>query len=47
MVKFIFFTIGAMFGGLVGIVTMCLLQINRLREGFHGKENEPDGKEND
>lgn len=30
MHEFIFFLIGLLLGGTVGVVTMCLLQINRL-----------------
>lgn len=32
MSEFIFFMIGLMLGGLVGIVIMCLLQANRLHD---------------
>ena len=32
MSEFLFFTIGTMLGGLVGVVLMCCLQINRLTE---------------
>ena len=32
MSEFIFFMIGLMLGGLVGIVIMCLLQVNRLHD---------------
>lgn len=32
MHEFLFFLIGLMIGGIVGIVTMCLLQINRLND---------------
>lgn len=36
MSEFLFFTIGTMLGGLVGVVLMCCLQINRLskKEGL-------------
>ena len=30
MSEFLFFLIGTMFGNLVGVMLMCLLQINRL-----------------
>ena len=30
MSEFLFFLIGTMFGSLVGVMLMCLLQINRL-----------------
>ena len=30
MSEFLFFNIGTMLGGLVGVVLMCCLQINRL-----------------
>ena len=32
MHEFLFFLIGLIIGGIVGIVTMCLLQINRLND---------------
>lgn len=32
MHEFIFFLIGLMLGGIVGVFTMCLLQINRLHD---------------
>ena len=32
MSEFILFMIGLMLGGLVGIVIMCLLQVNRLHD---------------
>ena len=32
MHEFLFSLIGLMIGGIVGIVTMCLLQINRLND---------------
>lgn len=31
MYEFLFFIIGIILGGLIGVVVMCLLQINRLR----------------
>ena len=40
MSEFIFFLIGIMLGGCIGIVIMCLLQINRLNEHFHRKEHD-------
>ncbi len=30
MSEFLFFVIGTMLGGVIGVVLMCLLQINRL-----------------
>ena len=36
MSELLFFIIGTMLGGCVGVVTMCLLQINRLQ----GKDDE-------
>jgi len=32
MLSFILFLIGLMLGGMIGIVTMCLVQINRIHE---------------
>jgi hypothetical protein len=32
MSEFLFFVIGTMLGGVIGVVLMCLLQINRLSE---------------
>ena len=32
MREFLFFVIGTMLGGMVGVVLMCLMQINRLSE---------------
>ena len=32
MIEFIFFIIGTMLGGIIGVVIMCLMQINRLAE---------------
>ena len=39
MSEFLFFTIGTMLGGLVGVVLMCCLQIDRLSKK-EGLENE-------
>lgn len=36
MSELLFFIIGIMLGGCIGVVTMCLFQINRL----HGKDDE-------
>ncbi len=36
MSELLFFIIGTMLGGCIGVVIMCLLQINRL----HGKDND-------
>ena len=33
MSEFLFFLIGTMLGSVIGVVIMCLLQINRLSEG--------------
>lgn len=32
MHELLFFIIGCMLGGIVGVVTMCLLQINRISD---------------
>lgn len=32
MHEFLFFMIGLMIGGIIGVITMCLLQINRLND---------------
>lgn len=32
MSEFLFFVIGTMLGGIIGVVLMCLMQINRLSE---------------
>lgn len=32
MSAFIWFLLGSMFGGTVGIVVMCILQVNRLHD---------------
>lgn len=32
MHEFLFFLIGLMIGGIIGVITMCLLQINRLND---------------
>ena len=40
MSEFLFFIIGIMLGGLVGVVVMCCLQIHRLSE----KEDEDNAK---
>lgn len=32
MLAFILFLIGLMLGGIIGMVTMCLVQINRINE---------------
>lgn len=40
MHELLFFIIGCLLGGIVGVVTMCLLQINRLSdEKIHRKED--------
>lgn len=40
MSKFLFFLIGTMLGSVIGVVTMCVLQINRLSE----RRDDPDAK---
>lgn len=40
MSEFIFFMIGLMLGGCVGVVMMCLLQINRLNREIYRKDDE-------
>ena len=43
MMEFIFLLIGLMLGGCVGVVTMCLLQINRSSEyHYHRKDKDDD-----
>lgn len=39
MSEFIFFTIGTLIGGLIGVTTMCLFQINNLNK-YYRRENE-------
>lgn len=43
MLSFILFLIGLMLGGIIGIVTMCLVQINRI----HVKSWKEDDDEKD
>ncbi len=45
MTAFIFFLIGLMLGGCVGITTMCLVQINRIHQFDNGKEQVKDEKD--
>ena len=46
MTEFIFFMIGIMLGGLAGVTTMCLFQINNINKyNSHREENENE-KEN-
>ncbi len=37
MMRFLWFFLGTLFGGIVGVITMCLFQINRYRK----EENTP------
>lgn len=39
MLSFILFLIGLMLGGIIGIVTMCLVQINRINEKSWKEDN--------
>ena len=39
MLLFILFLIGLMLGGIIGIVTMCLVQINRINEKSWKEDN--------
>lgn len=43
--KILLFTIGLIVGGLFGIVTMCLVQINRNTEEVLKKEDDNNEKE--
>lgn len=45
MTAFIFFLIGLMLGGFVGITTMCLVQINRINQYDNRKEQIKDEKD--
>lgn len=42
MHELLFFIIGCLLGGMVGIITMCLLQINRLNEIHTSRKEEND-----
>ncbi len=44
MLSFILFLIGLMLGGVIGMVTMCLFQINRIHEKCRKEE---DNEKND
>ncbi len=44
MLSFILFLIGLMLGGVIGIVTMCLIQINHIHEKYR---KEDDNEKND
>lgn len=44
MSEFIFFTIGTLIGGLIGITTMCLFQINNINRYYKIKEDENEKK---
>lgn len=41
MHELLFFIIGCLLGGIVGVVTMCLMQINRLND-IHTSSKEDD-----
>ena len=43
MSEFLFFVIGTMLGGMVGVVLMCLMQINRLSDREVKKSEKPKG----
>ena len=40
MHEFLFFTIGFLLGGIAGILTMCLVQINRIRNNQNSRKEE-------
>ncbi|MCR0185355.1 DUF3789 domain-containing protein [[Clostridium] innocuum] len=40
MHEFLFFTIGFLLGGIAGISTMCLVQINRIRNNQNSRKEE-------
>ena len=45
MREFVFFLLGVMLGGLTGIMMMCMLQINRLKENITSKDKISDNEE--
>lgn len=40
MHEFLFFTIGFLLGGIAGISTMCLVQINRIRNNQNARKED-------
>lgn len=44
MSEFIFFMIGLMLGGCVGVVMMCLLQVSRLNREIYRKDKDNEDK---
>ena len=40
MTEFIFLTIGFMLGGLAGVTTMCLFQINNINKHYSHREED-------
>lgn len=42
MHEFLFFIIGCLLGGIVGVVTMCLMQISRLNDTHISRKEEND-----
>lgn len=42
MHELLFFIIGCLLGGIVGVVTMCLMQINRLNDTHISRKEEND-----
>ena len=47
MTEFIFFIVGLLLGGCIGVVFMCCLQINRLsKHEYTKKESEANEKKN-
>lgn len=42
MHELLFFIIGCLLGGIVGVVTMCLVQINRLNDTHISRKEEND-----
>lgn len=42
MHELLFFIIGCLLGGMVGVVTMCLLQINRLNDNYTLRREDKD-----
>ena len=40
MHEFLFFTIGFLLGGVIGITIMCLMQINRIRNNQNSRKEE-------
>lgn len=42
MHEFLFFIIGCLLGGIAGVVTMCLMQINHLNDNHIPRKEEDD-----